>query len=97
MAAASTRRDVSDHRSSDARTVGWHDARDEPDVGRRDLEAAGRPVSWAGWSGPGSLRLVTSRLLKKPASCVLASLEGSTYRTTYALPSRSLRPCWRVF
>ncbi len=28
------------------------------------------------------------------ASFVLASLKGSTYRTEYASPIRSLRPCW---
>jgi len=33
-------------------------------------------------------------MLKKSASFVLASLEGSTYRKEYASPSRSLRPRW---
>ena len=36
----------------------------------------------------------TSRMLKKPASIVLASRRGSTYGTEYASPLRSLRPCW---
>jgi len=34
------------------------------------------------------------RLLKKPASIVLASLRGSTYGKEYDSPLRSLRPCW---
>jgi hypothetical protein len=37
------------------------------------------------------------RLLKKPASIVLASLRGSTYGTKYDSPPRSLRPCWTSF
>src|SRR6187399_748649 len=36
-------------------------------------------------------------MLKKSASFVLASLRGSTYRTKYASPLRSLRPCWTAF
>ncbi len=35
-----------------------------------------------------------SRMLKKSASFVLASLRGSTYETKYASPLRSLRPRW---
>ncbi len=35
----------------------------------------------------------TSRMLKKSASGVLATLRGSTYGTKYDLPLRSLRPC----
>ena len=35
----------------------------------------------------------TSKMLKKPASGVLASRRGSTYDTEYASPLRSLRPC----
>jgi hypothetical protein len=35
-----------------------------------------------------------NRMLKKSASGVLASLRGSTYRTEYASPLYSLRPCW---
>ena len=37
------------------------------------------------------------RMLKKVASVVLASLRGSTYRTKYASPRRSLRPCRTPF
>ena len=40
---------------------------------------------------------MTSRLLTKPASGVLASLRGSTYEPEYASPLRSLRPCWTAF
>jgi hypothetical protein len=36
-------------------------------------------------------------MLKKSASVVLAPLRGSTYRTAYASPLRSLRPCWTAF
>jgi hypothetical protein len=32
-------------------------------------------------------------MVKTPSSFVLASLRGSTYRTEYASPLRSLRPC----
>jgi len=39
----------------------------------------------------------TSKMLKKPASGVLASRRGSTYHTEYASPLRSLRPCWTDF
>ncbi len=35
-----------------------------------------------------------SRVLKKSASGVLASLRGSTYGTEYDSPLRLLRPCW---
>jgi hypothetical protein len=38
-----------------------------------------------------------SRMLKKSASVVLASLEASTYPPAYASTSRSLRPCWTAF
>ena len=38
-----------------------------------------------------------SRLLKKSASFVLASLRGSTYSGEYASPLYSLRPCWTAF
>ena len=38
-----------------------------------------------------------SRMLKKAASFVLASLRGSTYRTEYVSPLRSLRPRWTAF
>jgi hypothetical protein len=41
--------------------------------------------------------LVSSRLLTKFASIVLASLRGSTNGTEYDLPLRSLRPSWRAF
>jgi hypothetical protein len=34
-------------------------------------------------------------MVKTPSSFVLASLRGSTYRTEYASPLRSLRPCRR--
>lgn len=34
-------------------------------------------------------------MLKKPASGVLASLKGSTYRQEYDSPFRSLRPSLR--
>lgn len=37
----------------------------------------------------------SSRMLKKYSSFVLVSLSGSTYRTEYASPPRSLRPCWK--
>jgi hypothetical protein len=40
---------------------------------------------------------VTSRLLTKSASGVLAVLRGSTYGRTYASPLRVLRPCWTAF
>ena len=39
----------------------------------------------------------TSKMLKKPASGVLASRRGSTYDTEYASPLRLLRPCWTDF
>ena len=39
----------------------------------------------------------TSKLLKQPASGVLAALRGSTYRKEYASPLRLLRPCWTAF
>ncbi len=39
----------------------------------------------------------SSKMLKKSASGVLASLRGSTYGTEYASPLRSLRPCWTNF
>jgi len=38
-----------------------------------------------------------SRLLIKSASVVLASFRGSPYRSEYASPLRSLRPCWAAF
>ena len=38
-----------------------------------------------------------SRMLKKFASFVLASLRGSTYGSEYASPLRSLRPRWTAF
>jgi len=41
--------------------------------------------------------MVISSLLKKSASCVLASFRGSTYETEYASPPRSLRPCRTAF
>jgi hypothetical protein len=41
--------------------------------------------------------LVSSRLLTKSASIVLASLRGSTYGTEYDSLLRSLRPCWTAF
>jgi len=41
--------------------------------------------------------MALSRMLKKTASYVLASLKGSTYGKEYASPSRSLRPCWTAF
>ena len=44
-----------------------------------------------------SSMLLSSRMLKKPASGVLALLRGSTYRTEYASPLRVLRPCWTNF
>ena len=44
-----------------------------------------------------SERLNSSRMLKKSASGVLASLRGSTYGTEYDSPFRSLRPCWTAF
>ncbi len=34
-------------------------------------------------------------MVKTPSSVVLASLRGSTYRTEYVSPLRSLRPCRR--
>jgi len=37
------------------------------------------------------------RILKKSASCVLASLRPSTYPRGYASALRSLRPCWTAF
>jgi hypothetical protein len=36
----------------------------------------------------------TSRMLKKSASGVLATLRGSTYDIEYDSPLPSLRPCW---
>jgi hypothetical protein len=36
----------------------------------------------------------SSRVLKKSASGVLASLRGSTYGAEYDSPLRLLRPCW---
>jgi len=39
----------------------------------------------------------SSRLLKKPASVVLASLRPSTYPRGYATALRSLRSCWSGF
>ncbi len=39
----------------------------------------------------------SSRMLKKSASFVLASLRGSTYGKEYASPLRSLRPRWTAF
>ena len=39
----------------------------------------------------------SSRMRKKTASGVLASLRGSTYGPEYASPLRSLRPCWTAF
>ncbi len=38
-------------------------------------------------------RMCISRMLKKSASFVLASLRGSTYGGEYDSPLRSLRPC----
>ena len=38
-----------------------------------------------------------SRMLKKSASFVLASLRGSTYGKEYDSPPRSLRPRWTAF
>ncbi len=38
--------------------------------------------------------MAASRMLKKSASGVLASLRGSPYGAEYASPLRSLRPCW---
>ncbi len=38
-----------------------------------------------------------TRMLKKPASGVLASLRPSTYPRGYASALRSLRPCWTDF
>ena len=43
------------------------------------------------------LRLTSDRLLKKPASIVLASLGASTYPSGYASAPRSLRPCRTAF
>jgi len=37
------------------------------------------------------------RMLKKPASFVLASFRPSTYPRGYASGLHSLRPCWRPF
>src|SRR5437016_870924 len=45
----------------------------------------------------GEVREYPSRMLKKSASFVLASLRSSTYRTEYASPLRLLRPCWTAF
>jgi hypothetical protein len=42
-------------------------------------------------------RPVVSRMLKKSASRVLASLRGSTYDKKYALPLRSVRPYSTAF
>jgi len=39
----------------------------------------------------------SSRLLKKSARGVLATLRGSTYYREYASPPRLLRPCWTAF
>ena len=41
--------------------------------------------------------MVFSRMLKKSASGVLASLRSSTYAKPYASHLRSLRPCWTAF
>jgi hypothetical protein len=38
-----------------------------------------------------------SRLLKKSASVVLASLSEAQGTEAYASPLRSLRPCWTAF
>ena len=38
-----------------------------------------------------------SRMLKKPASSVLASFRASTYPRGYASALHSLRPCWTNF
>jgi hypothetical protein len=40
---------------------------------------------------------ISSRLLTKSASGVLAALRGSTYHREYASPHRLLRPCWTDF
>ena len=39
----------------------------------------------------------SSRMLKKPASVVLASFRPSTYPRGYASALHSLRPCWTAF
>ncbi len=52
-----------------------------------------RHIASDGWNGTAD----TSRMLKKASSCVLASLESSTYGTKYVSCSRSLRPCWKTF
>jgi hypothetical protein len=41
--------------------------------------------------------MIASRMRKKAASGVLASLRGSTYGPEYDSPLRSLRPCWTAF
>ena len=40
---------------------------------------------------------MSSRLLIKSVSGVLAALRGSTYCSEYASPRRVLRPCWTAF
>ena len=40
---------------------------------------------------------LSSRMLKKAASCVLASFRPSTYPKGYASGLHSLRPCWTTF
>jgi hypothetical protein len=40
---------------------------------------------------------LSSRLLTKSTSSVLAALRGSTYCREYASPLRLLRPCWTAF
>ncbi len=52
-----------------------------------------RHIASDGWNGTAD----TSRMLKKASSCVLASLESSTYGNKYVSCSRSLRPCWKTF
>lgn len=44
-----------------------------------------------------SASALSSRLLTKSASGVLASLRGPTYGTEYASPLHSLRLCWTAF
>ena len=39
----------------------------------------------------------SSRMLKRPASFVLASFRPSTYPRGYASGPHSLRPCWTAF
>lgn len=50
-----------------------------------------------GRKGPLNLRDPSSRMLKKPASFVLASFRPSTYPRGYASVLHSLRPCWTAF